>query len=73
MESDLIRKLSIGSDTSNQLHISVGSRMGGNKISHIVAEADNVYHIYISEDDKTFHPWKSIKNMPVIVEYNTRY
>lgn len=69
-----IRKISIGSDVNNQLHIAVGSTMGGNEIALIrKSNLPNAYEvwIYVNSNKDTCH-WKTTRDMPVIIEYDTR-
>ena len=70
--SVLIRKISIGADSSNQYHISVGSNIGGSIVSEIVKMSENHFDVWQKLDGGGVILWKSIINMPVIVEYNTR-
>jgi len=72
MENEIIRKISIGSDVNNQLHIAVGSRIGGVVVSHIFENMPKMFDVWIHEDLNSVVKWKSISGMPVIVEYNTR-
>ena len=73
MISKSIRKISVGSDVNNQLHISVGSVIAGSKVS-VITELDNCkYEVWVEkEGTKDLTVWKRISGMPVIVEYNNR-
>ena len=72
MENKVIRKISIGSDVNNQLHISVGSIMGGNRIAYILMPHPNTYEIWIFGEKDSVSHWKSFENMPIAAEYDTR-
>lgn len=70
----IIRKISVGPDPNQQLHISVGSQMGGKKIHAIIEYLPKSYEVWIEQT----HPsglslWKTIENMPVVVERDTRF
>ncbi len=69
-----IRKISIGSDVNNQLHIVVGSIMGGSEIASIrKSKLPDAYEVWIQvNDNKDVCHWKTIRNMPVIIEYDTK-
>lgn len=71
MKGTLIRKLSVGSDINNQLHIAVGSTMAGSVIDFI-KYTGNGYTVYTKDENKQIKAWKRIENMPVIIEYDTR-
>lgn len=66
-----IRKISVGSDVNNQLHISVGSTMGGTIVDTIIEISPTHYEIWMGRDQGLLL-WKAVIGMPVIVEYNTR-
>lgn len=69
----LIRKISIGNDVNNALHIAVGAKMGNNIVSSIIETLGNSYEVWVEINaDKDCTLWKQISNMPVIVEYDTR-
>ncbi len=74
--SQLIRKISIGSDYKNDaMHYSVGQEVyGGHNISNILFDnGDHSYNIYITKN-KEILPWKKFnKNMAVSVEYDLNY
>ena len=69
-----IRKLSIGNDVNNQLHISIGSFIGGGHVNCISKTAPTMFEVWISEKDNpnNIRLWKEFQNMPVTIEYNTR-
>ena len=71
MVTESIRKISVGSDVNNQLHISTGSLMAGNTIDTIV-DREGILSIYVKDDNNNIKVWKRIVGMPVVIEYNTR-
>ena len=71
MVTESIRKISVGSDVNNQLHISTGSLMAGNTIDTIV-DREGILSIYVKDDSNNIKVWKRIVGMPVVIEYNTR-
>ncbi len=74
--SNIIRKISIGSDYKNDaMHYSIGQQVyGGHTICDIVnAEGDGEYLIYIQKEDEVI-PWKKFNsNMAIAVEYDLEY
>ena len=74
--SNVIRKISIGSDYKNDaMHYAVGQQVyGGHEISDIIfSDNDNSYNIFISKKDEIL-PWKKFNsNMAISVEYNLEY
>jgi len=74
--SNVIRKISIGSDYKNEaMHYSLGQKVyGGHNISNIIfKEEDNSYNIFI-ERNKEEMPWKKFNsNMAISVEYDLEY
>lgn len=71
MESS-VRKISVGSDANNQLHISTGSRIGGNVVSHILKISRDHFQVWIKQPNDGVSLWKEFCNMPVMAEYDTR-
>ena len=69
-----IRKISIGSDVNNQLHISVGTTMAGVEIDTIrKSKLPDTYEVWVQvNSNKDVSHWKTIRNMPVIIEYDTK-
>ena len=67
-----IRKISVGLDVNNQLHLSVGSKVMGVEIETIKEVTPSHYEVWIKKEDNGIMPWKSFVGMPVIIEYNTR-
>ena len=73
--SNIIRKISIGSDYKNDaMHYSVGQEVyGGHIISDILFDEDNSYNIYIKKNNEIL-PWKKFNpNMAISVEYDLQY
>jgi hypothetical protein len=66
----MIRKISIGVDYKDAMHYTVGQFMRGQTI-HAIKQVDSKhYEIYITDSDKVTFLWKSIINVPVVVEYD---
>ena len=76
MTSNIIRKISIGSDYKNEaMHYAVGQQVyGGHIISDILfQDEDDSYNIYIKKHDEIL-PWKKFNsNMAISVEYDLEY
>ena len=74
--SNVIRKISIGSDYKNDaMHYAVGQQVyGGHEISNIIFEGnDNSYNIFITKNEEIL-PWKKFNsNMAISVEYDLEY
>jgi hypothetical protein len=74
--SNIIRKISIGSDYKNDaMHYSVGQQVyGGHEISNIIFEdVDNSYNIFITKNEEVL-PWKKFNSrMAISVEYDLEY
>jgi len=74
--SNIIRKISIGSDYKNDaMHYSVGQEVyGGHTICDIISnENKGDYLIYI-EKNKEVIPWKKFnKNMAIAIEFDLKY
>ena len=74
--SNLIRKISIGSDYKNDaMHYSVGQEVyGGHTICDIIGnQADGDYLIYIKKHNEVL-PWKKFnRNMAIAVEFDLKY
>ena len=74
--SNVIRKISIGSDYKNDaMHYSVGQEVyGGHVICDIINDKqDNEYSIYIKKDNEIL-PWKKFNNnMAIAVEFDLKY
>jgi len=76
MATNVIRKISIGSDYKNEaMHYAVGQQVyGGHIISDILfQDEDDSYNIYIKKHDEIL-PWKKFNsNMAISVEYDLEY
>lgn len=76
MSSNVIRKISIGTDYKNEaMHYSIGQSVyGGHEIAHIkLDDVDHSYNIYIKKGDEVM-PWKKFNsNMAISVEYDLEY
>jgi len=74
--SNIIRKISIGSDYKNDaMHYAVGQQVyGGHEISNIIFEdIDNSYNIFITKNEEVL-PWKKFNShMAISVEYDLEY
>lgn len=75
----LIRKIVIGRDPKDAMAYYVGMKVGDGKVSAIVfddealARFDRVrYMVYLQREDGQV-AWKSIDNMPCIVEYDLNF
>ena len=66
-----IRKISVGSDVNNQLHISRGSNIVDTIVDTIKEVSPGHYEVWVRRDQGLLL-WKTIIGMPVIVEYDTR-
>lgn len=76
MSSNVIRKISIGTDYKNEaMHYSIGQSVyGGHEIAYIKLDnEDHSYNIYIKKGDEVM-PWKKFNsNMAISVEYDLEY
>jgi hypothetical protein len=74
--SNVIRKISIGSDYKNDaMHYSLGQEVyGGHSICDIIFNnEDYSYNIYITKNDEVL-PWKKFnRNMAISVEFDLKY
>ena len=74
--SNVIRKISIGSDYKNDaMHYSLGQEVyGGHIICDILSDENKgEYSVYIKKDNEVLH-WKKFNaNMAIAVEYNLQY
>jgi hypothetical protein len=73
--SNIIRKISIGSDYKNDaMHYSVGQEVyGGHTIADILEPEQGEYMIYIKKEDEVL-PWKRFNsNMAIAIEYDLKY
>jgi len=72
----LIRKIIIGNNPKDAMAYFVGMRAGANKVSAILLDEQHLfkfgkkrYLVYIEDTSNTLL-WKSIDDMPCIIEYN---
>ncbi len=74
--SNVIRKISIGSDYKNDaMHYSVGQEVyGGHTICDIINDSsEGEYSIYITKNEEVL-PWKKFnRNMAIAIEYDLQY
>lgn len=72
-----IRKISIGPDYFNAMHVTVGKPIlkGSATIHSIQSNSEETeFLVWIrSNEDSTVKHWKTYKNMPVAIEYNLDY
>ena len=76
----VIRKIIIGRDPKNAMAYYVGMRAGSSKVSAIVNDeaflyrhGKNRYLVYLEEEDKSNVLWKSVDDMPCIIEYDLNF
>lgn len=68
----MIRKISIGVDYKDAMHYTVGQVMRGQTI-HAIRQVDaRHYEIYITDEENVTFLWKTIVNVPVVVEYDIK-
>ena len=69
----MIRKIIIVVNHKDAMAYFIGMPAGGGQVVAIV-ENDEVdrFEVFIENSEGTLH-WKSIKNMPVIVEYDCKF
>lgn len=68
----MIRKLSLGRDYKDAMHYTVGQSFGRNTIDAIRQVHPEHYEIFIQDEDGNVFVWKSIVNMPVVIEYDIK-
>ena len=59
-------------DYKDAMHYTVGQIMRGQAIHAIKQIDSNHYEMYITDEDNVTYLWKSIINMPVVVEYDIK-
>jgi len=76
----LIRKIVIGRDPKNAMAYHVGMAAGANTVSTIVFDEEHMHHtaksrylIYVSESSGVQVLWKTVDDMPCIVEYDLNF
>lgn len=79
MEEGFVRKIVIGKDPKNGMAYYVGMRAGEGKVSAIVLDTEFLhkfgatrYLVYAEQNEETFL-WKSINQMPCIIEYDLNF
>lgn len=77
---EIIRKIIIGRDPKNALAYVLGMKAGSGVVSGIMHDdralhtyGINRYVIYIFQEGEGNIMWKTIDNMPVIVEYDCNF
>tara|TARA_R100000388_G_scaffold55214_1_gene40924 strand:+ start:1504 stop:1740 length:237 start_codon:yes stop_codon:yes gene_type:complete len=77
--SGVIRKIVIGRDPKDAMAYFVGMRAGSGKVSAIVLDEEHLYRyskkrylVYIQSDDGQVL-WKSVDDMPCILEYDLNF
>lgn len=76
MQEGYVRKIVIGKDPKNGMAYYVGMRAGEGKVSAIVLDTEFLhkfesvrYLVYVEKYDEVYL-WKSINQMPCIIEYD---
>lgn len=74
--ANIIRKIVVGSNPKDAMAYVVGMRAGNGEVSIIDKdESDPLtrkYDVYIEDEDNTIL-WKSIENLPVLIEYDCNF
>ena len=75
----LIRKIIIGRDPKDAMAYFVGMRAGGGEVSAIVMDEEHLiryrrkrYLVYLQQDESQVL-WKSVDEMPCIIEYDCNF
>lgn len=75
----LIRKIIIGTNPKDAMAYYVGMKAGSGKVTDILADEAALYkynisryHVYV-QDDKTTYIWKTVENLPVLIEYDCNF
>ncbi len=78
--SELIRKIVIGKDPKNAMAYYLGMKAGERNVSAIVLDESllhrhNIrrYLIYLQDEDGSQVLWKSIDEMPCIIEFDCNF
>lgn len=71
-QTNLIRRLYIGPDYFQSMKYTVGSRCIKNTavIEDINETSSGEFEILVKNDDGEIFLWKTVKDMPVCIEYN---
>ena len=77
---DLIRKIIIGTNPKDAMAYYIGMKAGDRKVSAIVLDESMLhrfnikrYLIYLQEEDGSQALWKSVDDMPCIVEFDCNF
>lgn len=75
----MIRKIIVGPNPKDAMAYVVGMRAGSGEVDSIVRDdaalykyGRTIFRIYIKNDDGVME-WKSIENMPVMLEYDLNF
>ena len=75
----LIRKIIIGKDPKDAMAYYVGMRAGSGTVSAIVLDEEHMYRyskkrylVYLQQDESQVL-WKSVDEMPCIIEYDCNF
>tara|TARA_R110000744_G_scaffold73544_1_gene147223 strand:+ start:3893 stop:4132 length:240 start_codon:yes stop_codon:yes gene_type:complete len=76
----IIRKIIIGRDPKNAMAYYIGMRAGSGKVSTIILDDEKLYKynkfrylIYLEDETTSQTLWKSVDDMPCIVEYDCNF
>jgi len=76
----IIRKIIIGRDPKNAMAYYIGMRAGNGKVSTIILDEEKLYKysrfrylIYLEDETTSQTLWKSVDDMPCIVEYDCNF
>jgi hypothetical protein len=76
----IIRKIIIGRDPKDAMAYFVGMRAGNGEVSTIVMDEEHLYRhgkkrylIYLHQKDDSQVLWKSVDEMPCIIEYDCNF
>lgn len=76
----IIRKIVIGRDPKDAMAYFIGMRAGGGEVSTIVFDEELLYKhgkkrylIYLQQPDGAQVLWKSVDDMPCIIEYDCNF
>lgn len=76
----IIRKIIIGRDPKNAMAYYIGMRAGNGKVSTIILDEEKLYKyskfrylIYLEDETHAQTLWKSVDDMPCIVEYDCNF
>lgn len=79
MEEGFVRKIVIGKDPKNGMAYYIGMRAGDGNVSAIVLDTEFLhkfasvrYLVYVTRSEETFL-WKSVSQMPCIIEYDLNF